>query len=154
MQKAKCKRQQHPYPPPCTLHCSLCTFSFLPESGVIAHSSYSLPAGSFLHRVTGGTAFRTAAPPRALNLNPKATPARAPPVRAGKRARGPPGTEHYHGSQCLRPREDAAVTGPPTNLLDRLRRLAAPPAATAADDAALLDRFVRARDEAAFAAVV
>jgi RNA polymerase sigma factor (sigma-70 family) len=41
---------------------------------------------------------------------------------------------------------------PLTHLLHRLRRLAAPPAADA--DAVLLDRFVRRRDEAAFAELV
>jgi RNA polymerase sigma factor (sigma-70 family) len=42
----------------------------------------------------------------------------------------------------------------PTRLLDRLRRLAAPPASDATDDAVLLDRFVRQRDGTAFAALV
>jgi RNA polymerase sigma factor (sigma-70 family) len=42
----------------------------------------------------------------------------------------------------------------PATLLQHLRRLAAPPAADPTADAVLLDRFVRTRDEAAFAALV
>jgi RNA polymerase sigma factor (sigma-70 family) len=40
------------------------------------------------------------------------------------------------------------------SLLDHLRRLTAPPATEPADDAVLLDRFVRLRDGTAFAALV
>jgi RNA polymerase sigma factor (sigma-70 family) len=40
------------------------------------------------------------------------------------------------------------------SLLDHLRRVTAPPATEAADDAVLLDRFVRLRDGTAFAALV
>jgi RNA polymerase sigma factor (sigma-70 family) len=42
----------------------------------------------------------------------------------------------------------------PANLLQHLRRLAAPRAADPAEDAVLLDRFARTRDEAAFAVLV
>src|SRR5262249_42233780 len=50
------------------------------------------------------------------------------------------------------PKDAAAMTSTLTHLLHHLRRLSAPE--DNASDAQLLDRFIRGRDEAAFAALV
>src|SRR5437867_4479404 len=66
-----------------------------------------------------------------------------------------PGHGHYSTGRSARPEGAAVMTIRPAELLQHIRRLAAPAvAAEPAPDAALLERFVRDRDEAAFAALV